>query len=682
MPTRIGYRWFILVPVPLFLLPNLAILKRMGSSTHGIFILGMHRSGTSLVTRLLQQCGGFVGTTEEQLTPSEWNRDGFWERQDVLHLNERLLDLMRPDLADWPAQKGWMKIPPDPAPVLADHLLRDWRRDRDRVFSRVKDENRPWLIKDPRLCLTLPWWREAAPDAPVLLVFRNPLEIARSLNQRNGLDLLDTMALWEAYMCSALRAAEGKILLVSLHDLLADPVDQLARILQALADYGAPLPGADRAGDAVEQIRRDWLQGTDRSEPAEAFFSHEGAELLASLAAGTVPNAPPSFSPLCRQRLEHLNGVKTERQDLHRQVRRLGQEQTCFLDEYREDVETLRSLDQALDEAVKIQEGLLNSMRWRVGKALGDGLDRVLRRRSPSPAEAAQALKTETEARPAPPVSLLPGDRPVRVIALVHAYNEERFMPAFLAHMEEQGVEVFLLDHESTDRTVEIAESFRSRNVVDIQTVPRKGQVDIEQMFRMKEQLACELDADWFIHVDPDEFRLPPPGSDTLQTWLTRLDRAGWNAVNFQEFTFVPWESEPVHTPDTFLETMRWYYPFRPVSPHRLNAWKKQEVPVDLVQDCGHIVRFEGIRPYPEAFPMRHYPILSLDHAREKYGGREYSEAEMNRGWHGWRHQLDERQLRLPSSHELRFYISDHRLDASHPLKHHLYIRAEAESAL
>ena len=51
----------------------------------------------------------------------------------------------------------------------------------------------------------------------------------------------------------------------------------------------------------------------------------------------------------------------------------------------------------------------------------------------------------------------------MRVVALLATYNEERFITACLGHLTGHGVEVYLIDNESTDRTVQLAERFRGR---------------------------------------------------------------------------------------------------------------------------------------------------------------------------------------------------------------------------
>jgi len=58
-----------------------------------VFVLGMHRSGTSLLSRLVHELGLFVGEAEELMPAQPCNVEGFWERLDVSELNEQLLEL-------------------------------------------------------------------------------------------------------------------------------------------------------------------------------------------------------------------------------------------------------------------------------------------------------------------------------------------------------------------------------------------------------------------------------------------------------------------------------------------------------------------------------------------------------------------------------------------------------------
>ena len=256
----------------------------------------------------------------------------------------------------------------------------------------------------------------------------------------------------------------------------------------------------------------------------------------------------------------------------------------------------------------------------------------------------------------------------MRVVAIIAAYNEERFIDGCLDHLFRQGVEVYLIDNCSTDRTVEIARRHLGRGLIDVESFPRAGgRYNWRAILLRKEELAATLEADWFMHVDADEVRLPPRADQTLAEAFAGVEAEGYNAVDFFEFTFVPTREEPDHDHPDFQRTMRRYYPFRPWSPHRLTAWQRQPARVELAWFGGHRVRFPGLRVAPTLFPMRHYLFLSAEHLLDKYTQRVYDPAEVKRGWHGWRSRLKPDSIKLPPQDELRLYTSDAELDPSNP---------------
>ena len=260
-----------------------------------------------------------------------------------------------------------------------------------------------------------------------------------------------------------------------------------------------------------------------------------------------------------------------------------------------------------------------------------------------------------------------------RVVALLATFNEERFITGCLEHLIGQGVEVYLIDNCSTDRTVEIAERYLGRGLIDIETFPRtEGVYKWRSILERKEQLATTLEADWFMHADADEVRLPPRSTRTLVQTFAEVEAQGYSAVNFLEFTFVPTREAPDHDHPHFWQTMRWYYPFLRWFPHRLNAWKRQPERVDLASSGGHRVQFPRLRMYPESFKMRHYLFLSVPHAIRKYVGRSYDTTEVQKGWHGWRARLIAEKIELPSQKELRLYTSDDKLDSFNPRTRHV----------
>jgi glycosyltransferase involved in cell wall biosynthesis len=252
----------------------------------------------------------------------------------------------------------------------------------------------------------------------------------------------------------------------------------------------------------------------------------------------------------------------------------------------------------------------------------------------------------------------------LRVIALVTTFNERRFVASLIEHHAHHGVETYLIDNRSTDGTVEIAERHLGKGLIGIEQQPNAtgSHFALERQLRHKEQLARKLDADWFIHVDADERRLPPPGRGRLADALAEADREGYNAVNFLEFAFTPTQEEPDHDHAEFQRTLRTYYPYAPQFPHRLNAWRARDE-FDLTSSGGHKVRFEGLRMSPEPFAAKHYLFLSVPHAIEKFVDQTYDEREAKLGAYRWRARVQAEDIRLPQRAEVRWSESEAFLD-------------------
>ena len=148
-----------------------------------ILVVGMHRSGTSLVGGLLQQLGAEL---PGQLIPGDQhNPDGYHEWQQVVQLQEQLLkDLQR----WWPSENGLLPLP-------ADWLWRPETQAVQRQLQQLLEVelgqcHGPWVIKDPRTTLLLPLWRQLASQfnlgIRLLLCLRDPAEVIVSLCRRDG----------------------------------------------------------------------------------------------------------------------------------------------------------------------------------------------------------------------------------------------------------------------------------------------------------------------------------------------------------------------------------------------------------------------------------------------------------------------------------------------------------------
>ena len=191
-----------------------------------LLIIGMHRSGTSAVARIANMLGFNLGPSETMGEPSCDNPKGFWEQMPVRNLNDYLLQSVG---ASWD----------NPHDFSVDDLSEKTRftffRLADRFISRLRGEA-PWAIKDPRLSLTMNAWRPLLQDPVVLLVYRNPLEVARSLQARNSLPEDYGLALWEKYVVEALSSSAGlPLVTVNYGDIISAPLETVQQLERQLA---------------------------------------------------------------------------------------------------------------------------------------------------------------------------------------------------------------------------------------------------------------------------------------------------------------------------------------------------------------------------------------------------------------------------------------------------------------
>ena len=88
----------------------------------------------------------------------------------------------------------------------------------------------------------------------------------------------------------------------------------------------------------------------------------------------------------------------------------------------------------------------------------------------------------------------------MRVIALLARYNEERFLDTCLKHLFQHGIEVYLIDNESHDRTMDVAMSYHpGQGLVGVETLPRNG-VYSWRPFLAAQRAACDNTESRLVH--------------------------------------------------------------------------------------------------------------------------------------------------------------------------------------
>jgi hypothetical protein len=196
----------------------------------GVVVLGMHRSGTSAVAGLLHFAGVPLPDPRHLVRSDRFNTKGFWEIQPLNLMNE---SLFRAFGGEWSAPpslpEGWHESP----------TAQRMRRRGSKAFTSIMPTD-GWLWKDPRLCLTLPFWKSVLDQSPVVfLVLRNPLEVSQSLQRRNGFSHRLSLALWERYTAAAAASAAGSTVeVIEYQSVMEDPLGWRRRARAWLEEQG------------------------------------------------------------------------------------------------------------------------------------------------------------------------------------------------------------------------------------------------------------------------------------------------------------------------------------------------------------------------------------------------------------------------------------------------------------
>ena len=190
-----------------------------------VCILGMHRSGTSLVTRMLNLIGVYLGPEHLLLEANFANPTGYWELDGFVSINDEILARFGGSWDEPPLlSPGW-----ETDPVIDDLKERARRLIQD-TFAKAKI----WGWKDPRSCITLPFWQQLLPDMRYIISLRSPLDVSRSLEQRDKFSAEKSSDLWLTYVNYALEQSDGKPRLITFYeDLMDDCLSELRR----LADF-------------------------------------------------------------------------------------------------------------------------------------------------------------------------------------------------------------------------------------------------------------------------------------------------------------------------------------------------------------------------------------------------------------------------------------------------------------
>lgn len=263
------------------------IVLRESGATAGrtvVFVLGMHRSGTSLTTGILNELG--VSLSEDLMPATQHNAKGYFESVSIAAIHDNILRALgsgwNASTSEKPFPDSWwtlQSIAPYKAQLVA--LVK-------RELAAVPGI---WGFKDPRTARLLPLWNdiiaELGLDARFVLVVRHPLDVAQSLRKRDGMDAALAEQLWLEHTVDALIHGKGRLkAIVEYTRWFDDPVAEATYMIEALE---LPMPSRERLQQAIAALVSEELRHNKSARSACLLpYARELYEALVARNQGQV----------------------------------------------------------------------------------------------------------------------------------------------------------------------------------------------------------------------------------------------------------------------------------------------------------------------------------------------------------------------------------------------------------
>ena len=252
-----------------------------------VLILGMHRSGTSLLSSLVEALGISLG--DRLIQGDMHNPAGYFEDRDCVDIHDRMLAALG---QPWNGEKGMLPFPAgwwrDPAmqPLVAE--LEAW------IDTRPSSGEQVWALKDPRTTRFLPLWQELLQKRGItpryLLAVRDPAEVVASVVRRDSVPAECVYRTWLRYNMEALLHAGPDLAGVFVYsDWFSDGIAQLQRLAAIL---GVSADEDDCDAILGRLVRGELRRQHDCAVPPPVWASHLYARLRSLSDHRPIYNVP------------------------------------------------------------------------------------------------------------------------------------------------------------------------------------------------------------------------------------------------------------------------------------------------------------------------------------------------------------------------------------------------------
>ena len=228
-------------------------------ASHLIFILGMHRSGTSALAGMLAKAG--FSAPSDLMPATTANPKGYWESLGIIRRNEDFIIEM---------ESHWSSSLPLPTGWNESNSARKWRTSLINLISEAYSGAELPIIKDPRFCKLIkglePWLESRLIDSSFIIPIRHPLEVANSLHQAEGIEHYKALRLWMESIFMTEKATRGnRRKFICFDDLIQEPSNALEACLNLVESSYDPI-------DTTSTLNCHKGEGPETLKQATAFI--------------------------------------------------------------------------------------------------------------------------------------------------------------------------------------------------------------------------------------------------------------------------------------------------------------------------------------------------------------------------------------------------------------------------
>ncbi|OCP02790.1 MULTISPECIES: sulfotransferase family protein [unclassified Ensifer] len=215
----------------------------------GLAVLGMHRSGTSALTRVLSLLGADLPA--RLMGAGGSNETGHWEPERLVSINDQLLAEGDGSWDDWRSFDR----------QLLDEKYLHFRSVIAACLREDFGDSQLFVLKDPRICRLVPLFKDVSDQLNVelryIIPYRNADEVAASLNARDGITVDYGRLMWARHILEAEADTRGSARVFVPYDALLSDFEGVCHRIGSCLNVDWPIPVSQARAGIADFVRPD-----------------------------------------------------------------------------------------------------------------------------------------------------------------------------------------------------------------------------------------------------------------------------------------------------------------------------------------------------------------------------------------------------------------------------------------